>query len=342
MSMDQVVRDKNDPIEEEEDEELFFTDVDELQNHGINAADITKLKQAGVCTIKCVQMTTKKNLCRIKGFSEAKVEKLKEAAAKLHNASFITGLEYGVQRKKVLTISTGSKQLDELIGGGIQTMAITEAFGEFRTGKTQIAHTLCVIAQLPLEMGGGNGKAAFIDTEGTFRHERIKSIAERFGVDAEAALENILVARAYNSEHQMDLITEVAARFAEERGIFRLLVIDSIIALFRTDFSGRGELSERQQKLNQMLSRLVKIAEEFNVAVYLTNQVQSDPGGGLTFVADPKKPVGGHIMAHASTTRLYLRKGRGEERIAKVYDSPDVPEAEAPYAIAAGGIVDVS
>ncbi|KAG0060920.1 Meiotic recombination protein dmc1 [Linnemannia elongata] len=385
MSMDQVVRDKNDPIEEEEDEviplkflslslnldvdsaylqsssslvtsppalviaakitrdgltlrtNLVACYVDELQNHGINAADITKLKQAG-----CVQMTTKKNLCRIKGFSEAKVEKLKEAAAKLHNASFITGLEYGVQRKKVLTISTGSKQLDELIGGGIQTMAITEAFGEFRTGKTQIAHTLCVIAQLPLEMGGGNGKAAFIDTEGTFRHERIKSIAERFGIDAEAALENILVARAYNSEHQMDLITEVAARFAEERGIFRLLVIDSIIALFRTDFSGRGELSERQQKLNQMLSRLVKIAEEFNVAVYLTNQVQSDPGGGLTFVADPKKPVGGHIMAHASTTRLYLRKGRGEERIAKVYDSPDVPEAEAPYAIAAGGIIDVS
>ncbi|KAG0286684.1 Meiotic recombination protein dmc1 [Linnemannia gamsii] len=325
--MDQVVRDKTDPIEEEVEEELFFTDVDELQNHGINAADITKLKQAGVCTIKCVQMTTKKNLCRIKGFSEAKVEKLKEAAAKLHNASFITGLEYSVQRKKVLTISTGSKQLDELIGGGIQTMSITEAFGEFRTGKTQIAHTLC---------------AAFIDTEGTFRHERIRSIAERFGIDAEAALENILFARAYNSEHQMDLITEVAARFAEERGIFRLLVIDSIIALFRTDFSGRGELSERQQKLNQMLSRLIKIAEEFNVAVYLTNQVQSDPGGGLTFVADPKKPVGGHILAHASTTRLYLRKGRGEERIAKVYDSPDVPEAEAPYAISAGGIVDVS
>ncbi|KAF9093132.1 Meiotic recombination protein dmc1 [Mortierella sp. GBA35] len=345
MAMDQVVRDKDDLIEEEEDEvqsELFFTEVDELQNHGINMADITKLKQAGVCTVRCIQMMTKKNLCRIKGFSEAKVEKLKEAAAKLHSASFITGLEYSVQRKKVMVISTGAKQLDELLGGGIQTMAITEAFGEFRTGKTQIAHTICVMAQLPTAMGGGNGKAAFIDTEGTFRHERIRSIAARFGIDAEAALENILVARAYNSEHQMDLITEVAARFAEEKGIFRLLVIDSIIALFRTDFSGRGELSERQQKLNQMLSRLVKIAEEFNVAVYLTNQVQSDPGAGLTFVADPKKPVGGHIMAHASTTRLYLRKGRGEERIAKVYDSPDVPEAEAPYAISAGGIVDVS
>ncbi|KAF9559474.1 Meiotic recombination protein dmc1 [Mortierella alpina] len=307
MAMDQVVRDLEDPIEEEENE------IDELQNHGINAADITKLKLAGICTVRCVQMMTKKTLCKIKGFSETKVDKLKEAAAKLDSASFITGLEYSVQRKKVMVISTGAKQLDELLG-----------------------------AQLPTAMGGGNGKAAYIDTEGTFRHERIKAIADRFGIDSEAALENILVARAYNSEHQMDLITEIAARFAEEKGIFRLLVIDSIIALFRTDFSGRGELSERQQKLNQMLSRLMKIAEEFNVAIYLTNQVQSDPGAGMTFVADPKKPVGGHIMAHASTTRLYLRKGRGEERIAKVYDSPDVPEAEAPYAITVGGIVDVS
>ncbi|KAK3822815.1 MAG: Rad51-domain-containing protein [Benniella sp.] len=222
--MDQVVRDQEDFLEDEEDEELFFTEIDELQNHGINASDITKLKQAGICTVRCVQMMTKRNLCRIKGFSETKVDKLKEAAAKLSNASFITGLEYSIQRKKIMILSTGSKQLDELLGGGIQTMAITEAFGEFRTGKTQLGHTLCVVAQLPIAMGGGNGKAAYIDTEGTFRHERVKAIAERFGIDPEAALENILVARAYNSEHQMDLITEVAARFADEKGIFRILV----------------------------------------------------------------------------------------------------------------------
>jgi len=153
-------------------------------------------------------------------------------------------------------------------------------------------------------------QAAFIDTEGTFRPERIREIAARFGVDADAACENILVARAYNSEHQMSLISEIAARFAEERGVFKLLVrlshllfsfngilllscsifliilyprainnvhtlkvIDSIIALFRTDYCGRGELSERQQKLNQMLSRLAKISEEYNVAVFITNQV---------------------------------------------------------------------
>ncbi|OZJ03230.1 hypothetical protein BZG36_03440 [Bifiguratus adelaidae] len=266
----------------EDDEELFYTEIDDLQNHGIGAADINKLKSAGICTIRGVQMTTRKNLCKIKGLSEAKIDKIKEAAGK------------------------------------IQAM------------------------QLPPSMGGSSSKAAFIDTEGTFRPDRIRAIAKRFQIDEDAALENILVARAWNSDHQMDLITEVAARFAEEKGIYRLLVIDSIIALFRTDYSGRGELAERQQKLNAMLNRLSKIAEEYNVAVYITNQVSSDPGGGLTFVADPKKPVGGHILAHASTTRLSLRKGRGEERIAKVYDSPDMPEAEATYAIATGGITDAS
>ncbi|CAG8474680.1 6118_t:CDS:10 [Ambispora gerdemannii] len=321
---------------EEEEEELFYTEIDELQNHGISAADITKLKSAGICTVKAIQMNTRKNLCKIKGLSEAKIDKVKESASKLQTSSFITGTEFSFIRSKVLWISTGSKQLDALLGGGIPTMSITEAFGEFRTGKTQIAHTLCVTTQLPPSMGGANGKVAFIDTEGTFRPERIKSIAARFGIDQQAALENVLFARAYTSEHQMELIIEVAARFAEERGIYRLLIIDSIINLFRSDYSGRGELAERQQKLNIMLSRLVKIAEEFNVAV------QSDPGASMTFVSEPRKPIGGHVLAHASTTRIYLRKGRGEERIAKIYDSPDMPEAEAPYAISGGGIVDCS
>lgn len=152
----------------------------------------------------------------------------------------------------------------------------------------------------------------------------------------------MIYARAYNSEHQMDLLTLLAARFAEEKGAYRLLVVDSIMALFRTDYCGRGELSERQQKLNAMLSRLMKIAEEFNLAVFITNQMSADPGAGMTFVADPKKPIGGHVLAHASTTRLSLRKGRGETRVCKIYDSPDVPEAEAVYAIGVGGIVEAT
>ncbi|KAJ3207099.1 Meiotic recombination protein dmc1 [Dinochytrium kinnereticum] len=283
-------------------------------------------------------MTTVRNLLKIKGMSEAKIEKIKEAASKLLSSGFITGTEYSLKRKHCFRISTGSKEFDKILGGGIESASITEAFGEFRTGKTQLAHTLCVMAQLPLSMGGANGKAAFIDTEGTFRDDRIRSIAARFGMDSDAALDNVLIARAFNSEQQMDLLIEVAARMVD--GDFRLLVVDSIIALFRTDYSGRGELSERQQKLNIMLARLMRLAEEFNVAVFITNQMCADPGATMSFVADPKKPIGGHVLAHASTTRLYLRKGRGETRICKIYDSPSVPEAEAMYQISEGGIID--
>ncbi|KAI7891818.1 meiotic recombinase Dmc1 [Mucor mucedo] len=295
-------------------DELFYTEVDELQMHGIGVADITKLKSAGVCTVRGVQMMTKKNLLKIKGLSETKVDKIKEAAIK-SQARFVTAKQIAVQREKVVKISTGSKQLDALLGGGIQTMSLTEVFGEYRT--------------------------AYIDTEGTFRPDRIISIADRFGVDPEIVLDNIVVARAWNSDQQMELISELAGHFADQKGAYRLLVIDSIISLFRCDYSGRGELADRQQKLNQMLSRLTKISEEYNIAVFMTNQVSSDPGGGMTFVADPKKPVGGHVLAHASSTRVYLRKGRGDERVAKLFDSPDMPESEASYSINTGGIIDI-
>ncbi|PVU96364.1 hypothetical protein BB559_002404 [Furculomyces boomerangus] len=329
-------------VAEGQADDFELISIDLLQNEGISAADIQKLKAAGHCTLRAIQMTTKKNLYKIKGLSEAKIDKIKDITTTLLGSGFITATQYNEVRACVVRITTGSVELDKILGGGIQTMSITEAFGEFRTGKTQIAHTLCVAAQLPLEMGGGNGKAAFVDTEGTFRPERIRAIAERFGLDSNIVMDNIIYARAYNSEHQLELLTELAARFAEENGVYRLLVIDSIIALFRTDFSGRGELSERQQKLNLFLARLTKISEEFNVAVYITNQIMSDPGAGLTFVADPKKPVGGNILAHASTTRLSLRKGRGDQRVAKIYDSPDVPEAEAVYSLTIGGVSDAT
>ncbi|XP_036937445.1 meiotic recombination protein DMC1/LIM15 homolog isoform X2 [Acanthopagrus latus] len=319
----------------QDDEESFFQDIDLLQKHGINMADIKKMKAVGICTVKGIQMTTRKALCNIKGLSEAKVEKIKEAAGKM-----LTAFEYSTKRKQVFHITTGSQEFDKLLGGGIESMAITEAFGEFRTGKTQLSHTLCVTAQLPGEDGYSGGKVIFIDTENTFRPDRLRDIADRFNVDHDAVLDNVLYARAYTSEHQMELLDFVAAKFHEEGGVFKLLIIDSIMALFRVDFSGRGELAERQQKLAQMLSRLQKISEEYNVAVFVTNQMTADPGAGMTFQADPKKPIGGHILAHASTTRISLRKGRGEMRIAKIFDSPDMPENEATFAISAGGVTD--
>ena len=171
---------------------------------------------------------------------------------------------------------------------------------------------------------GLQGKVAFVDTEGTFRPDRLKEIANRFSLDSSKVLDNVIFARAYNSDHQNELLTTLSAKFTED-GTYRMLIIDSVISLFRTDFVGRGELGERQQKLNVFLQRLMKLSEEFNVAVVITNQVTSDPGATMSFVSDPKKPIGGHVLAHASTTRIYLRKGREEVRIAKIYDSPDMP-----------------
>jgi len=325
-----------------DEEDSFYQDIELLQNHGINVADIKKLKTAGICTVRGIQMVTKKKLCNIKGLSEAKVDKMKEAVLKIcgAKAGFCTALQQSMNRKNVFRLTTGSMELNKLLGGGLESMAITEVFGEFRTGKTQLAHTLCVTTQLPGEGGYTGGKVIYIDTENTFRPDRLRPIADRFNLDQEAVLDNVLYSRAYTSEQQMELLDFVCAKFHEEPGIFKLLVVDSVMALFRVDFSGRGELAERQQSLAQMLSKLQKISEEYNVAVLITNQMTSDPGATMSFQADPKKPIGGNIIAHASTTRISLRKGRGEVRVAKIYDSPDLPESEASFSITTGGLDD--
>ncbi|CAM0146066.1 unnamed protein product [Urochloa decumbens] len=310
------------PDRVEEEEEECFESIDKLISQGINAGDVKKAAGCWDLHLQWPNDAHQESLTGIKGLSEAKVDKICEAAEKLLSQGFMTGSDLHLKRKSVVRITTGSQALDELLGGGIETLCITEAFGEFRSGKTQLAHTLCVSTQLPIHMHGGNGKVAYIDTEGTFRPERIVPIAERFGMDANAVLDNIIYARAYTYEHQHNLLLGLAAKMAEEP--FR--IVDSVITLFRVDFSGRGELAERQQKLAQMLSRLTKIAEEFNVAVYITNQVIADPGGGM-FITDPKKPAGGHVLAHAATIRLMLRKGKGEQRVCKIFDAPNLPEA---------------
>jgi len=272
--------------------------------------------------------------------SEPKVDKLKAEASKLVPLGFTTANEMNRQRQDIIQIKTGSKDLDKLLDGGFETGSITEMFGEFRTGKTQLCHQICVTCQLPLDQGGGEGKAMYIDTEGTFRPERLLAIAERYGLNGEDVLDNVAYARAYNTDHQSQLLLQASAMMAENR--FAVLVVDSATALYRTDFSGRGELSARQMHLARFLRTLLRLADEFGIAVVITNQVVAQVDGNSMFNPDPKKPIGGNIMAHASTTRLSLRKGRGETRICKIYDSPHLPEAEASFAISADGIQDAA
>jgi DNA repair protein RAD51 len=314
--------------------------IERLEELGVSATDVKKLREGGFQTVESVAYATKKRLLAVKGISETKADKLIAEAAKLVPLGFTTAREYDEVRSSQLQLTTGSKDLDTLLGGGIETGSITELFGEFRCGKSQTCHTLAITCQLPMADGGAEGKALYIDSEGTFRPERLRSIAERFGLDPDEALENVSYARAFNSDHQLALLQQASALMAENR--YAILIVDSATALYRTDYTGRGELASRQQHMGQFLRYLQRIADEFGCAVVITNQVVAQVDGGAMFAVDPKKPIGGNIIAHASQTRLSFRKGRGENRICKIYDSPSLPEGECTFSITEGGIADES
>lgn len=235
-------------------------------------------------------------------------------------------------------ITTGSSELDELLGGGIETGCIIEFFGEFRTGKTQLAHQLCVNVQLPFEQGGLNGNALYIDSENTFRPKRIIQMSEHLDLDYRQVLRNITYGKALNSHHQMTLVKD-AERHIREKNI-KLIIVDSLIGHFRSEYVGKESITERQQMLNKHMHDLLRLTDiHQELAVMITNQVQSKIN---VFYGDPIQPTGGNIVAHGSTIRVYLKKGKGEQRRAKIVDAPHLPEAECIFIITDDGILDVN
>ena len=332
-----AIEEENQNEEERVEDEQEYHPIELLQEHGIANNDIKKLVEAGYNSLESISYSPKKNLVSIKGLSEVKVEKIIKAIFDILNLGIQPCSIALEERKKIIKITSGSKELDTLLGGGFESNSITELFGEFRTGKTQICHTLCVTCQLPKTNGGGEGKAIYIDTEGTFRPEKLAPIAERFGLEPKDVIENVFYARAYNSDHQNKLLLQVCGLMCEHK--FALLIVDSATALYRTDYTGRAELSNRQMNLAKFLRNLQKIADEHKIAVVITNQVVATVDGN-SFGGVDKKPIGGHIMAHACQTRLFLKKGLKQNRVCKIYDSPSLPEAEAGYSITDYGIDD--
>ncbi len=310
---------------------------------GIGPATAKKLRESGFGTLESLATVSIGQLVAVGNLGEATSAKIIQSARDALNFGFIPADEVLERRRNMLKITTGSASLDDLFGGGIETGAVTELYGEYRTGKTQLAHQLCVAAQLPRELGGlrvdGPIKAIYIDTEGTFRPERILSMTKRWegDLDVKEVLKNIMHGRAYNSDHQM-VLAEKSAQDSQTEPI-GLVVVDSLISHFRAEYVGRGTLATRQQKLNQHIHTLLKLAEVGNMSVIVTNQVHSRPD---MFFGDPTAPVGGHIVAHASQTRVYLRKSKGERRIARIADSPLLPENETVFAITGDGIIDIT
>lgn len=305
---------------------------------GVGPGAVAKLEAAGIYDLMGLAVLTPAQLSDMAGMSESVARKAIQASRQMMDLGFRDGLEHEKKRKELLHITTGSKNLDNLLGGrGLQTKSITEAFGAFGSGKTQLALSLAVGVQLPIEQGGANGKVVYIDTEGTFRPERVRQFAEGIGANPDKVLKNILVARAFNSDHQMLLLDKVAELIKEGEPI-RLMIIDSLTAHFRAEYSGRGQLADRQQRLNRYLHNLMKIAEQNNLAVYVTNQVMSDPA---QMFGDPTKAIGGNIVGHACTYRMYLRRGKKDSRVCKLIDSPDLPDNETVFMIETGGLRDI-
>ncbi len=304
---------------------------------GIGPAVSSKLEGAGVYDLMSLAVMSPGELANTAGVSQGVARKAIQAARNMLNLGFTDGVEYAKRRNNIINISTGSKNFDNLLGGkGIESRAVTEAFGAYGSGKTQLGLTLAVNVQLPLEKGGTNGKCVFIDTEGTFRPLRIRQIAEALGANPEKVLKNIFVARAFNSDHQILLLEKISEMIKAGEPI-KLLIVDSLTAHFRAEYAGRGTLAPRQHKINEYMHNMMRLAEQHNLAVYVTNQVMANPA---QMFGDPTTPVGGHIVGHASTYRIYLRRGKKDSRVAKLIDSPNLPDNETIFFLTEAGVKD--
>ncbi|MCD6127831.1 MAG: DNA repair and recombination protein RadA [Methanomicrobia archaeon] len=324
-----MVKKKNENVEEKK-----IIEIEDVPGIGPKTAE--KLKEAGYTTVESIAVAAPQDLAEIAEISEGTCSKIiAEARRMVRIDNFISADQIMEKRKRIGHITSGSKNLDELIGGGFETQAVIEVFGEFGSGKSQLAHQLAVTVQLPKEKGGLEAESIFIDSENTFRPERIVQIAEHYGLDPQETLAKIHYARAYNSDHQM-LLAEKAEDLLKE-GNVKLMILDSLTATFRSEYVGRGVLAERQQKLGRHLRKLHQLADVYDICIFVTNQVSSAPD---VFFGDPTRPIGGHILGHSATMRLYLRKSKQGRRIARLVDSPSLPEGEAIFLVTEKGISD--
>jgi len=300
---------------------------------GVGPSTVTKLTDAGLGTVMSIAVSSPQEISTVAGLSESVARKIIKNARDNLKLGFEKATDYAHRRDKIQKISTGCTNFDSIIDGGFESGAITEVYGQFGSGKTQLSHITVVRALLENK----DNKAIYIDSENTFRADRIKDFATANGLDPEEALDRIYVARAYNSDHQMLLIDEVE-KILQTDNSYRIIVVDSLTSHFRAEFIGRGTLATRQQKLNKHMHQLLKLADLYNMVVLVTNQVMAKPD---SFFGDPTQAIGGHIVGHNSTFRIYMRPGKAGSIFAKLMDSPNLPNNDTNFMVTKEGFINV-
>ena len=336
-------------------------DLEELP--GVGPATADKLRENGYDSYQSIAVASPGELSNTADIGESNANDIIQAA---RNAADIGGFETGSdvleRREQIGKLQWLIPEVDDMLGGGVETQSITEVYGEFGAGKSQVTHQLAVNVQLPTDAGGLHGRCIFVDSEDTFRPERIDEMVRGLpedvieaamedreidgGLDDEDAMEALVdefldkihVAKAFNSNHQILLAEkaqEIAAEYEDDEYPVRLVCIDSLTAHFRAEYVGRGELADRQQKLNKHLHDIDRVGNLYNAATVVTNQVQSNPD---SFFGDPTKPIGGNILGHKSTFRMYLKKSKADKRIVKLVDAPNLPDGEAVMRVQGEGL----
>jgi len=302
------------------------------QISGIGDKTCELLIENGFSTIMSIAVASPADIASATGLSENKARKLIRSAREKVSIGIEKANAYLMHKNQTYKISTGCKSFDDMLGGGFESGSVIEIHGSWSVGKTQIAHLMAVRALVD----DPQAKSMFIDTENTFKEVRIRDFAEANNLDPDDALSRIMIGRAFSSDHQLLLLDEVE-NIIQKDGNYKILIVDSLTSHFRSEYSGRGELAVRQQKLNKHLHQLLKIADVYNMVVIVTNQVQTDPG---TFYGNPEKPIGGNIVGHGVTSRIYMRHGKGGTVFAKLIDSPYLPQNECNFIITKGGLED--
>ena len=305
---------------------------------GIGAATAEKLKDAGYHDLMSIAVATPGELAESVGMGEASARKVINASRNNLDMGFVSGEDLLKKREEIIRVSTGSNAFDTMLKGGFESGGITECYGQFGSGKSALAHQLVINALFLDEENNPTASAVWIDSENTFRPERIKEICENRGLDPIKILQSIKVVRAFNSDHQMMCAEKIEDLIQKDGLNVKMIIVDSLMTHFRSEFIGRGTLSNRQQKINKHMHVLMKMADQYNLAVYVTNQVMARPD---TFFGDPTAAIGGNIVGHNSQTRIYLRRGKKGTRVAKLVDSPYLPDGEAIFQITDKGIEDV-